>query len=491
MKKSNPSESSASKKYNLENPRVVNILVFCLCFAALLGAKWIVLSAPFHWDVMGYIMPSANVIFKDAQIIPVGDIAGHPPLFFLTLTLIWKLFGQSLFISHLLNLLLGAFGLTFLFMLTRRIYGIKEAVAATLFLFFNQIFFAQVGMVYLSVAIMSLAILTVYSYICQKHILFLVSASAMLLVKETSIIVLVSIILFDVFQNICRKEKIDVLFKKLIHLSLAFLPLFGWMVFHWKKTGWIFNTNLIVNKESFWKVFLNNLSRYLFFDRSPENVNRANWGIFILVVVFFVVYILKKKNLRTEILLLFIVIMNIAFFSYTDDLPRYFLIIFPFYFILGARAFVYISEKSKYRRVLLIALLALIIFSSVMNYSGQRDTDGWRLESNMEYLDFVRVCQSLAHYLESKYPDYKIIASFPLYNALQIPWYGYVKKPLAVVPQSTFEEQENLFVIQAFQSNTLSLKRFIQENRDKLQIHREFSFKGKRIVIYRKRISSS
>ena len=433
---------------------------------------------------MGYIGRSASSFFETGQFSSLTGLSGHPPLFFIALASIWKIFGRSLLTSHVFILFLGALSLTFLFNLTKKIFGFREAVAASVLLLSNPLFFAQVGITYLAIPLTCFAILTVYLYLNQKYWLYALAATAMLLVKETTIIVLAAIIIYDFFQNVLNRKKVTIAVKRTLFLALPAVPLVLWYLYHWRMEGWLVNKNLIVNKARFFGLSLDNSIRYLIFDRSAENVTKVNWIVFLALFVFLIFQIAKRKNLKNEILFFMIIIMNIVFFSYVDDLPRYFLVIYPFYFILGARAFVFLSEKWKMKNFLWALLLTAVMILSVMNYTGQRNTAGWRLESNMEYLDFVKVSQLACQFLESSYPDHKIITTFPLTIALRNPYCGYVQKPLSVVPLDELNNHEDILVVRAFQANPRYFRRFFQANRNKLERIKEFSVKGKRIVIY-------
>lgn len=461
--------------------------LFFFLFVLLLIVKSNILRAPYYWDVLGYVNRAASSFYKTGQIASLTGMTGHPPLFFIALASLWKLFGNSLLVSHVFILFLGASSLFFLFKLANKLYGPREAVAATLLLLSNQLFFAQVGTIYLSTPVTCLAILTVYLYLDQKYLLYGISAAAMLLVKETAIVVLLAIILCDFFRTVLNKEKFLVGIRRMLFLSLPVVPLGFWYLYHWHMTGWLVNTKLIVNRSRFFGLFLDNAFRYLIFDNSAENVTKVNWVVFLGLSVFIVFHIAKRKSLKLEMVFLMIIIMNILFFSYSDDLPRYFLVIYPFYFVLGSRAFVFISERVKYKDILISLFLVAMIAGSVMNYTGHRNTDGWRLESNMEYLDFIKVSRWAGQFLEDNYPDYKIITTFPLSAAYQNPRLGYIKKALSVIPFDKFNDFEEILVVRTYQANYLFFNKFLQANKHRLVKIKEFFLKGKRIIIYRKK----
>jgi hypothetical protein len=109
----------------------------------------------------------------------------------------------------------------------------------------NQLFFARVGTIYLSIPITCLAILTVYLYLDKKLLLYGISAAAMLLVKETTIVILLSIILCDFFWTVLNKEKFLFCVRRIVFLTLPVIPLGFWYLYHWHMTGWLVNTNFL------------------------------------------------------------------------------------------------------------------------------------------------------------------------------------------------------------------------------------------------------
>jgi len=174
-----------------------------------------------------------------------------------------------------------------------------------------------------------------------------------------------------------------------------------------------------------------------------------------------------------------------ALFSYTDDLPRYFLVLMPFYFLLGAKAVFEIAGCFKLRTAFVSAVLFLVLFLSVSNYHGSRSTDGWRLESNMEYLDMVRLHRQAARYLEAKYGNEIIVSNFPMTSELKIPWYGYVTSPMRVFPVEAAPQDRDIIILWSAQSNIGSMKRLIEFSRSRMVTLRTFTRNGKTVEILR------
>ena len=477
-----PNDISVTKRYYVL--RFILVLLAISCVLVLL--KYNTLNAPFHWDVMGFAVPTAENIYHNGILIAGTGSTGHPPLFAAVLALTWKIFGKTLLVSHFMNLLFGALGLTCLFFLAHRLYGLKVAVTAALLLLFNQTFFTQVGIVYLSIPLMSLAVLTVFAYIRRTYWLYFVAATAMLLVKETSLIVLGSILIYEIFVCVSEKRKIVTIVKRTIGLSLPVVPLAAWSMVHFLMVGYVFTPGRVfLNRGDLFSTFFRNFTKHFIYDASIENFNRANW-ILLLIIVFSLVAAAKRK-LAYEKLFFLIIVLNVIFFSITDDLPRYFLVTFPFFILAGARASVALAEKARFsgRIFLLPAFILLYVGFSVMNYNGTRQTDGWRLESNMEYLDMIRLDRTVCQFLQQELASASILTNGPLKIALRKPWYGYVDRPLSVTNELPPKKIKGTIVVWSAQSNYGPFAIFVSRNRPRLELVREFSDRGKRVEIFR------
>ena len=468
--------------FKTDSPRFIPILLVIIFALVLLKSN--TLKAPFHWDVMGFLVPSAENICDHGVFIAKTGSTGHPPLFLAVLAVAWKIFGKTLLVSHALNILFGALGLTCLFFLAHRLYGTKTALTATLLLMFNQTFFTQVGIVYLSTPLMFTAVLTVHAYIKQSDWLFLLSATSMLLVKETSLVVLGSILLYEVIMSLGRKDKLAAICKRVSFLSLPIFPLAAWFLTHFLTVGYIFPPGRVfINQGGFVSLFSQNFMKHFIYDSSIENFNRANWLIFILLILYLVIF--KKRKDRYESLFLIIVVLNLIFFTVTNDLPRYFLITFPFFLLAGARAAGFFAERTRFngRIFLLPAIIILYIGLSVLNYHGTRNTDGWRLESNMEYLDMVRLHVKVCQFLQKEHAGVSILTHFPLNIALRKPWYGYVDKPLKVINQHALDETQDILIVWSAQSNFRPDGIFFRRKGRILEKTRNFDYRGKSVRV--------
>jgi len=448
------------------------------------GFKLDIISLPFHWDAIGYVIPSAEIIYSPGNLLDKLGATVHPPFYYLGLASAWWLFGKSLVVSHIYDLLIGIAGLVFLFLLTAELYGKKTGFLAVILLALNPLFFAQWGNVHLEVAVTAAALGTIYFYKKGSFWGYSICASVMLLTKETAMVVWLSLMIFVFVQNLWQKKELRSIFRGILWLSFPILPLIFWFFLHWKVTGSLVNTHLLINQHIFFSLFLKNMFRYLVFDASLENINSINWLATIFIIGYFINW-KKRYKIQLEWLFILIIILNIALFCYTDDMPRYFLIILPFFYILTARAILSITENIRFQSSIRLTTIGLILAIFLSSYHGNRNVDGWRLESNMEFKDFVKLQKSSCHFIETHFPHYKIICPYPLNLAMGNPWYGYVTQKMDVINFHAFDPDQPVLVIWSAQSNFGDLAKFIEANQKSLRLIKTITSKGKTIKIFK------
>jgi hypothetical protein len=466
------------------------------CLLLLLGLAMLkidVLKLPLHWDSMGYVMDSAQRLEGAGTWLERIGSTVHPPLYYAGLLLDWKVFGQNLIASHAFDLFVGVLGLAFIFLLAKHLYGRTAGLISVALLGMNQLYFAQWGSNHLEIASAASAIAAVYFYTKEKRAAYVISAAAMLLVKETTTIVLAAIIIFDLVRSVSEKKTAAAVAKRIIFMSIPVVPLGLWLLLHWQVTGSVVNTRLVVNRYDVLSLFPQNLFRYFVFDYTAERVNRIYWLPLSLIIAYFV----RRAKLSTirenqrhfspEWLFGLIIVLNVLTFSYTDDMPRYFVIVQPFFVLLAVRAVLWATEYMRRKTLWRTIAVVLIIGVAATNFYGTRSVSGWRLESNMEYADLVRVKKDCCSFIEANYPGFDVICNFPLSVALQVPWYGYVQEKFSVAKFERFSERKNVLITWLAQSNSPAFTRFIAANKKQLIFIKAFERRGKYIKIYIKK----
>lgn len=409
---------------------------------------WPTRNLPYWWDSAGLIMQNAQLFLSQHLAFGPGlkDTYAHPPLLSYLVAVSWKLFGQKLIVSHVVNLFFAALLMVYTYLLAQQIsinktQGKIVGVLTGILLLMTPVFLAQIGIIYLEIAGTALALMTVYYFLRKNNIAYVLAAGCMLYTKEIFVFILMTIVLFiwirESYRVIYLGKKFPV--KELVFKSLlSMLPVVlvvVWFIYHKVATGWFFappNSSLSVQKlvspEQIVTVF-----KFFFVEQ---------WRISITLLVLFLLEetMVKEKFhkyiLRPELLLLaLITLTTVLFFSVTEFLHRYIIVGLPFFYLLFFYLLTTYMRNISAKMQLLIIVLIMIgiggLFQSQWDLHRKITTFYYApLEDNLEYLDVIAVGQAASKYLEKNYPHAKIITAFPATYMFAQPYQGYVTKPL-------------------------------------------------------------
>lgn len=413
----------------------------CLLLLALflLLAKSPYLSLPYFWDAMGYVMAGVVETWADdfPLILSPEVDAGHPPLFYLMLALLWKILSPSLTLSHLFNIAWGVLALWGVHALGRRLYDSATGLYAALLLALSPLFYAQVGTLHLEPSLAALTVWAVRFALERRLAGYLFCASAMVLIKEPSV-VLVPAVAASVLAEEWRKERRAALGKAVLY-ALPILPLAAWLLYHKLQTGWfltpagvpkearlylpqIYAPFLCIFKEQYrWLLSLSCLAAMLTWMARPSSASataplgerlrawleRDGVGLPLISLLAFLGYFLPTAT---------------VFFS-----PRYLLPVLPLFFVLAVAG----TLRCFGARAPLVFLFCALLFVGAWQRPPERDYD---LGSYLRYTSYLRTHQAAASYLAEHHPQARILANYPLSRELAAPVYGFTPQPFTVAP---------------------------------------------------------
>ncbi len=378
---------------------------------------------------MSVIGLAYDMYSHDFRVIHPEDF-GHPPLMYLPFALLWKIFGISNVISHLYVLILGLVGLYFAYKIGELLFNRIVGIGAVILLAFNQLFFAELGIVNDSIPLFTLGVITVYCFLKDKTVLYLLFATLLVLTKETATLVILALFIYYLTKRLIIEQKITI--KDLTKSLMILLPIASFLaffVYHQYTLGWALRTDLVKHSYNFFGQFVSNLMKWFVYDASIVSVNKYNFIITGFIIASIIRF--KKLKYKQEYFLFFLIILlHFALFSYTDDLPRYFTPILPFYYLLGAQS-IYQFFGGKKRHKAYFVIIALIVVLFISNFTGTRSgLQGFLLESNMEYRDSLLTHKDASRYIETNYPHATVITDWPMYYELTQPYQGYVSKEI-------------------------------------------------------------
>ena len=140
------------------NKKVVALFLFLV----ILLSKLVVINMPYHWDATHVINRAVWMYQRKLSCISGPSDYGHPPLVHGILAVVWLIFGYSIWISHLIIIIFSFAGIYFTYLLGTELKNKKVGIIAALFLFFSPLYFAQSGILNLTIPLTAFMVMTLY-----------------------------------------------------------------------------------------------------------------------------------------------------------------------------------------------------------------------------------------------------------------------------------------------------------------------------------------
>jgi hypothetical protein len=396
--------------------RASHLIFFC-AFAALLVAMHVpFLTLPFHWDELGQFVPAALDLYRDGAWVPHSTLPNvHPPGIMLLLAVVWKIFGFSILSSRLTMLAIAAAGVYFSFLLAIRLARKAEgapAFAAVVFLMVAPLFYTQSMLVLLDMPAMTLTVLALLLFYDERYAACAAAATALVLVKETAVS---TPVVFAAWLWFCEKRKREALYFLIPAVALGL-----WLVELHHATGhWLGN-------DEFARF---NVSQSLGFSHIVYAIGRRIFELFVSDGHFLGTAALiagwrllrgKEWTIAGLVALAQTAVVTLLGGAVLD---RYMLPVLP---ILYAAFAVAGSAWSLPVRLTAQAAMATLF---VVGWFWNPPVP-FPYENNLAMVDFVRLQQEAAEYLEDHAATQRIATAWPFSDAVTHPEFGYVRRPL-------------------------------------------------------------
>jgi len=402
------------------------IILFFLLFVLVFVSKNNILITPYYWDEMGWAraaqwLSEGNLLRFIPGLHPPAAFWGHPSGLHLTLASLFRLFGQSIWLSHLLILLFSFLGIYFTYLLARFLYGSTVAIVSSLFLFFSPIYFAQSGFFLGDIPVTALGVASVYFAIRKKYVPYLICAIYMVMIKETGIAIVFSLL---IYFFLTESMKLKYKSKEILIFSVPLIVITLFFIFQKIITGkfcciYPYKFELFeVQSELIFRQFVS-ISKWLFVYQ--------NRYIFTVLILLNLILIKTSRYKKENLLFLLIFIFSGFSFTFLYFLPRYLLPAVPYLCIMGAWSISELIKSKVLQTAVGLALLVLMLNS--LSGSPIYGTNEW----NMKYLDVIKMHKEMCKYLENNFPNARILTIFPHSSQLSNPDFGYIKKPLKVL----------------------------------------------------------
>jgi 4-amino-4-deoxy-L-arabinose transferase-like glycosyltransferase len=392
-------------------------LIFFLAFVAILVAMHgPLLTLPFHWDELGQFVPAALDLYRDGAWVPHSTLPNvHPPGVMLLLAGVWKIFGFSILSARLTMLAIAAVGVYLSFLLAIRLSRKSPdapAIAAVVFLIAAPLFYTQSMMVLLDMPAMTLTVLSLLLFLDQRYAACALATAALVLVKETAIstpMVFAAWLLF-------REKRV----REALYFLAPAAALGMWLVELHHATGhWLGN-------DEFARF---NVNQSLSFSHIVYAIGRRIYMLFLSDGHFLgaAALIAGWRLLRGKEWAIagLVAIAQTAMVTLLGGavLDRYMLPVLPILYTAFAVAALAWSQRVRFS--VQAAMVTLFLVGWFWNPPMP-----FPYENNLAMVDFVRLQQTAAEYLEDHAADRRIATAWPLSDAIIHPEFGYVRRPL-------------------------------------------------------------
>ncbi|NOZ63527.1 MAG: phospholipid carrier-dependent glycosyltransferase [Caldiserica bacterium] len=497
------------------------------------------LNFPYHWDALGFTIPHALSIYRNNfnPFVSPYD-AGHPPLFYFLLASAWKILGVHPWASRIILYLFVAGALYYTYLIGKELKIRIFPWLPPLLLFISPLFFAQSGILNLEIPLTTFMLFSFYQYLKGNKTLLTLGLTMLLLTKISGIIFFLSLLISHLVISRGKLRK-----KDFTWIFFPLLAMFAWLMIHKLKTGWaLYPPYLAPQREITFKLkeifslFLQNMKELpgnpslilpfsflalLTWKEKLKGISLLLSSILIslliiflpqslplaiMVFLFFLIYLAKKASESFGYLFTCIFfIINLSFYSlFTSSLPRYLLPLYPFFFLIFSlslgkfpalksasphevkfrprRGYFYLGEKTIF--------VALIIFFAIMGWSGTRQVSGEgsgaKLETNLEYAHMVKSHLSATRYIETEFPEAKILTTWPQVIELSIPEAGYVRNPYQVIYLDNYKKgmDYDLIYYSPQSHEERKLREIIQQGKPVLLYKKNIN--GKKVSIYKR-----
>jgi 4-amino-4-deoxy-L-arabinose transferase-like glycosyltransferase len=394
------------------------LLTAAAIMAVLFASHAALLNLPFHWDELGYFVPAALDLFRHGAWVPIHTLANiHPPGLSFYLTAVWAITGYSILATRAAMLVLATATAVAAMLLAFELTG-KWPVAfgATVLLIASPLFFMQAMMTQLDLPAALFSTLALWCFLRGRYVWSALACTAAALMKETS---LVSALVFAAWLSKERRWKQAALF------GLPVAALAAWVIVLRTATG-----NAAGNPEFGWYnlvyplhpvrlagALLRRIS-YLF-------IEEFRWIGTAAMVLAWRQGMLRSRAWRIAASYalaqaLFVTVLGGAV------LERYLLPVLPV---------LYAAFATSFRKPwMLPAVTAGLVASLFWN------PPFWPFppENNLAMVDFVRIQQTAAAWLEDNHVEWPVATAWPFTDALRYPDFGYVHHEVAVEPLEDF-----------------------------------------------------
>lgn len=454
-----------------------------LLVLGVIALKWPILHLPYYWDEAGaYFNPALWLSGRELLAAFPGHhppelFFGHPPLLYLLMAGLFKLFGHAPAVAHLPMILFAATGVLYTYRVGVLLFSREIAIGAAVLLFASPLYFTQSGMFLGDIPVTACGVGAVYYYLRRCRYRYLLFATSAVLIKEHAALLIAILVLADCCrlsgQAVCSRHK-------LIHgVPLVILGIF--FLTQKLATGLFlpnpyFTSNPLFSLTAAKIVFKTAFANYWAFFAQ---------GRFLLTLVAVTALWRFRRTLPSSLTLFALIVGSyVAAYSVIYFIPRYMLIVMPFISLAGSFSVaLLVKDRLRYAAAVAVLCLATILFPDLRT----RGYDNF--ETSMQYLDVVSAQREAAAYLERTAAGELIYAPWPLSTVWTDTAFAYVATPLNMTMDPNTPWKYVVFTPQADRGQAEAIAGLLRQRGVEKVAH--FERAGKVVEIYSRKLPAS
>ncbi len=403
------------------------LLIFFFVFAVPLFAIHLpLLNLPYFWDELGQFVPAALDLLRHGKLIPFSAVPNvHPPGVEAFLALFYKVFGYSIPVTRIAMLTMASVGLLVLFLLAIELSkGTKGAPAflPPLFLLASPLFYTQSMMAQLDMPAMVWTLLALLLFVKGRYRAAAAACIALVLIKETGLVAPVVFLAILIYR---RKWNAAAYFLLPVVALLLWLLILHHATGFWLGDPGFAHYNVTYSLHPVRIVF--SFTRRIYYLFAAE----FRWiGTLLLIAALRKAGALRTSEWFTVLTVSMGTLLLVSVFG-GAELERYLLPALPVFYIAVAVALTY--QRRTVNFVAVPALLAGLAANLFWNPPYP-----FPFENNLAMVDFVRLQQIAADFVQGAHAGKSIATAWPYTAALRRPEYGFVEKKLRIVETNDF-----------------------------------------------------
>jgi 4-amino-4-deoxy-L-arabinose transferase-like glycosyltransferase len=368
---------------------------------------------PFFWS--GTFFSEQAVTFFNLGfnnfISPLDVDTGGFPLYSSYLTIVWKVFGKTLTVSHL-ALLPFMLGIVYeYYKLASNFLKDKMLWLAMVLLLIEPTFITQSILMAYDLLLVYFFLLALNSLIKNNRLLFLVAATLLCLSNVRGVFMLSALFIIDLIFQYQRGEKIKL--SVTLNYLLPVLAVLCWALYHHAETGWYL---VSPTRESYSEAFIS--FKMVFRQMFYSLWKIVDFGRVVLCIVVFIgsIYLFKRSenNQLKQILILVIVpaiVLVVGISTVGNPVGhRYFMVVFLLLTIATCFILQHIVDVRK-RSLLFITICVALITGNFWIYP-QRFGNGW--DSSLKILSYFSLQKEVDQFIvQNKIDPNEIATQFP------------------------------------------------------------------------------